>query len=460
MKKLNRNYKNVLVSSGERKKGDSPFLKGYPRIVVSPPGPKARKIIELDQKWASPSYIKEYPFVMAGGQGAMAEDIDGNRYIDFMSGIAVSSTGYNHPEIVRAVQEAAGKFLHICGTDFYYEAMAQLLERLGAIAPMKEKCRVFLANSGTEAVEGAVKLARSHTKRSNIIAFEGAFHGRSYAAISLTASKVKYRADFGPLLPGVYHLPFDNPYRMEENAALEAAERLFHSRVSPKEIAAVIMEPVQGEGGYIFPRPEFLKAWRKICDENGILLIFDEIQSGVGRTGKWWASEHFGVEPDILLSAKGLGSGLPIAAIIAKESVMTWPRGSHGTTFGGNPVACASALKTLELIEDQYMDNASMMGERILEGLLKLKERHPLIGDVRGIGLMIGLELVKNRKTKEPARQEMGRLEQEAFKRGLLLLGCGDSTIRIAPPLVLNSYDVDKGLEILDVCLSEIENKA
>ena len=460
MKKLNRNYKNVLVSSGERKKGDSPFLKGYPRIVVSPPGPKARKIIELDQKWASPSYIKEYPFVMAGGQGAMAEDIDGNRYIDFMSGIAVSSTEYNHPEIVRAVQEAAGKFLHICGTDFYYEAMAQLLEKLGTIAPMKEKCRVFLANSGTEAVEGAVKLARSHTKRSNIIAFEGAFHGRSYAAISLTASKVKYRADFGPLLPGVYHLPFDNPYRMEENAALEAAERLFHSRVSPKEIAAVIMEPVQGEGGYIFPRPEFLKAWRKICDENGILLIFDEIQSGVGRTGKWWASEHFGVEPDILLSAKGLGSGLPIAAIIAKESVMTWPRGSHGTTFGGNPVACASALKTLELIEDQYMDNASRMGERILEGLLKLKERHPLIGDVRGIGLMIGLELVKNRKTKEPARQEMGRLEQEAFKRGLLLLGCGDSTIRIAPPLVLNSYDVDKGLEILDVCLSEIENKA
>ncbi len=460
MKKLNRNYKNVLVSSGERKKGDSPFFKGYPRIVVSPPGPKARKIIELDQKWASPSYIKEYPFVMAGGQGAMAEDMDGNRYIDFMSGIAVSSTGYNHPEIVRAVQEAAGKFLHICGTDFYYEAMAQLLEKLGTIAPMKEKCRVFLANSGTEAVEGAVKLARSHTKRSNIIAFEGAFHGRSYAAISLTASKVKYRADFGPLLPGVYHLPFDNPYRMEENAALEAAERLFHSRVSPKEIAAVIMEPVQGEGGYIFPRPEFLKAWRKICDENGILLIFDEIQSGVGRTGKWWASEHFGVEPDILLSAKGLGSGLPIAAIIAKESVMTWPRGSHGTTFGGNPVACASALKTLELIEDQYMDNASRMGERILEGLLKLKERHPLIGDVRGIGLMIGLELVKNRKTKEPARQEMGRLEQEAFKRGLLLLGCGDSTIRIAPPLVLNSYDVDKGLEILDVCLSEIENKA
>lgn len=457
MKKLNKNYKDILVSPQEREKGDSPH---YPRIVVPPPGPKARKIIELDQKWASPSYIKEYPFVMAGGQGAMAEDADGNRYIDFMSGIAVSSTGYNHPEIVRAVQEAAGKFLHICGTDFYYEAMARLLEKLGTIAPMEEKCRVFLANSGTEAVEGAVKLARSHTKRSNIIAFEGAFHGRSYAAISLTASKVKYRADFGPLLPGVYHLPFDNPYRMEENAALEAAERLFHSRVSPKEIAAVIMEPVQGEGGYVFPRPEFLKAWRKICDENGILLIFDEIQSGVGRTGKWWASEHFGVEPDVLLSAKGLGSGLPIAAIIAKESVMTWPRGSHGTTFGGNPVACASALKTLELIEDQYMDNASVMGEKILKGLLKLKERHPLIGDVRGIGLMIGLELVKNRKTKEPARQEMGRLEQEAFKRGLLLLGCGDSTIRIAPPLVLNSYDVDKGLEILDACLSEMENKS
>ncbi len=446
--------------SAPRGNRDSPSFLDYPRIVTPPPGPKAQKIIELDKQWASPSYIKEYPFVMAGGKGAMAEDIDGNRYIDFMSGIAVSSTGYNHPEIVRAVQEAAAKFLHICGTDFYYEAMAKLLEKLGTIAPMKEKCRVFLANSGTEAVEGAVKLARSHTKRANLIAFEGAFHGRSYAAISLTSSKVKYRANFGPLLPGVHHLPFDNPYRMDEGAALEAAERLFHSRVSPKEVAAVIMEPVQGEGGYVFPRPEFLKAWRKICDENGILLIFDEIQSGVGRTGKWWASEHFGVEPDILLSAKGLGSGLPIGAIIAKESVMSWPRGSHGTTFGGNPVACACALKTLELIEGGYMENASLMGERILKGLLRLKEKRSLIGDVRGIGLMIGLELVKNKKNKTPAHQEMGRLEEEAFKRGLLLLGCGDSTIRIAPPLVLNSYDVDKGLEILDVCLSEIENKA
>ena len=401
---------------------DSPSFLDYPRIVTPPPGPKAQKIIELDKQWASPSYIKEYPFVMAGGKGAMAEDIDGNRYIDFMSGIAVSSTGYNHPEIVRAVQEAAAKFLHICGTDFYYEAMAKLLEKLGTIAPMKEKCRVFLANSGTEAVEGAVKLARSHTKRANLIAFEGAFHGRSYAAISLTSSKVKYRANFGPLLPGVHHLPFDNPYRMDEGAALEAAERLFHSRVSPKEVAAVIMEPVQGEGGYVFPRPEFLKAWRKICDENGILLIFDEIQSGVGRTGKWWASEHFGVEPDILLSAKGLGSGLPIGAIIAKESVMSWPRGSHGTTFGGNPVACACALKTLELIEGGYMENASLMGERILKGLLRLKEKHSLIGDVRGIGLMIGLELVKNKKIKHPRIRRWGVWRKKPLSGGFCFL--------------------------------------
>ncbi len=440
----------------------SPQMAGpdYPRVLVAPPGPKAQEVIARDKEWASPSYIKEYPLVMAGGHGAMAEDVDGNRYIDFMSGIAVSSTGYNHPKIVKAVQDAAGKFLHICGTDFYYEGMSLLLEKLAKIAPIKEKCRVFLTNSGTEAVEGAVKLARSHTKRPYLIAFDGAFHGRSYAAMTLTASKVKYRTGFGPLLPGVYHLPFDNPYRLDESAALAAAERLFKSRVSPQEVAAVIMEPVQGEGGYVFPRPGFLKAWRKMCDKHGILLVFDEIQSGVGRTGKWWACENFGVEPDVLLTAKGLGSGLPIGAIIARESVMTWPRGSHGTTFGGNPVACAAALKTLELVETGLMENASQMGQRMLNGLLKLQKKHAVIGDVRGIGLMIGIELVKDRKTKEPASELMGNLEQLAFKKGLLLLGCGESTIRIAPPLVLNAYDVDTGLAILDNCLTELEKKS
>src|SRR5579883_845504 len=426
----------------------------YPRIVVPPPGPKARKVIAQDKEWSSPSYIKEYPFVMASGRGAMCEDVDGNRYIDWMAGIAVSSTGYNHPKVVAAVQEAAGKFLHICGTDFYYEGMARLCERLAKLAPFKEKARVFLSNSGTEAVEGAVKLARHHTKRPYLISFNGAFHGRSYAAVTLTSSKVKYKAGFGPLLPGVHHLPYDNPYRGGD--ALGAARELFQSRVSPSEVAAVFMEPIQGEGGYVLPRPEFLRAWRDICDKHGIMLVFDEIQSGVGRTGKMWACENYGVEPDVVLTAKGLGSGLPIGAIIARESVMTWPQGSHGTTFGGNPVACAAALATLDLIEGGLCANAAKMGQRLLAGLKKLQQKHPCIGDVRGLGLMIGVELVKDPRTKEPDHDLAVGLEAAAFRKGLLLLSCGQSVIRVAPPLALSSYDVDKGLEILDGCLSEL----
>ncbi|MHB2026766.1 MAG: acetyl ornithine aminotransferase family protein [Elusimicrobiota bacterium] len=426
----------------------------YPKIIVPPPGPKARKIIALDKEWSSPSYIKEYPFVMAGGQGAMAEDVDGNRYIDWMAGIAVSSTGYNHPKIVAAVQDAAAKFLHICGTDFYYESMAKLCERLAKLAPMKEKCRVFLSNSGTEAVEGAVKLARYHTKRAHIIAFDGAFHGRTYAAVTLTASKVKYKAGFGPLLPEVTHMPYNNPYRGIDG--MEEAKHIFESRLSPKDVAAVVIEPIQGEGGYIFPKPEFLKSWRKICDEHGILLVFDEIQCGVGRTGRMWAADYFGVEPDVLVSAKGLGSGLPIGAIIAKESVMTWPQGSHGTTFGGNPVACAAAMATLDLVEKELCQNARIQGNRLIAGLKKLQSKHSSIGDVRGAGLMIGVEFVKDRKTKEPDRNFVATLELLAFNKGLLLLSCGKSVIRVAPPLTLTSHDVDAGLRILDECLDEL----
>ena len=426
----------------------------YPRILVTPPGPKAKKVIALDKEWSSPSYIKEYPFVMAGGQGAMCEDVDGNRYIDWMAGIAVSSTGYNHPKVVAAVQEAAGKFLHICGTDFYYEGMAKLCERLAKTAPGKDKYRVFLSNSGTEAVEGAVKLARYHTGRSQLIAFDGAFHGRSYAAVTLTASKIKYKTGFGPLLPGVHHLPYDNPYHGVDG--MNYAKALFEMKVSPKEIAAVIMEPIQGEGGYVLPRPDFVRAWRRICDEHGILLIFDEIQSGVGRTGKMWAAEHYGVEPDIFLSAKGLGSGLPIGAIVAKEKVMTWPQGSHGTTFGGNPVCCAAALATLDLVESELAENAARMGERLLAGLRELQKRHDCIGDVRGVGLMIGVEFVKDRASREPDGELVGKLEQAAFRKGLLLLSCGKSVIRVAPPLVLSAYDVDTGLQILDETLTSL----
>jgi 4-aminobutyrate aminotransferase len=429
----------------------------YPRVTGSLPGPKAKAIIERDMAYASPSYIKEYALVPAGGKGAMVEDVDGNRFIDWMAGIAVSSTGYNHPKVTAAIHEAADKFLHVCGTDFYYQGFSDLVEKLAKSVKGKEKRRVFLTNSGTEAVEGAVKLARHHTKRYGLISFHSAFHGRTYAAMSLSSSKVKYRKNFGPLMPGVYHLPFHNPYRNTLDECVKAAHQLFETQISPEEIAAVIMEPMQGEGGYVLPSKEFLSFWRALCDEYGIVLIYDEIQTGVGRTGKMWAADVLGVEPDVILTAKGLGSGMPIGAIIAKESVMTWPRGSHGSTFGGNPVACAAALATLELVENGLAANAAKMGERLLAGVKKLQAKHEVIGDVRGAGLFIGVEFVTNRKTKEPAAEFVGKLEQLAFKKGLLLLGCGKSVIRIAPPLVLNEYDVDKGLEILDTCLTELE---
>jgi 4-aminobutyrate aminotransferase len=432
----------------------APAKTDYPRIVTVPPGPKAQKVIALDKEWTSPSYIKEYPLVVAGGKGAMVEDVDGNRYIDWMAGIAVSSTGYNHPKVLKAIHEAADKFLHICGTDFYYESMALLCERLAKTGPGRDKYRVFLTNSGTEAVEGAVKLARYHTKRPHLIAFEGAFHGRSYAAVTLTCSKVKYKAGFGPMLPEVSHVPYDNPYRGGDPMA--AARKLFESKVSPKDVAAVFMEPIQGEGGYIMPRPEFVRAWRKLCDEHGILLIFDEIQCGVGRTGKMWACEHFGVEPDVLLTAKGLGSGMPIGAIMAKEKVMTWGQGTHGTTFGGNPVCCAAALATLDVVKSELCANAAKMGERLLAGLRRLQDKHSCIGDARGVGLMIGVEFVKDRKTKEPDTDLVAKLEQLAFRKGLLLLSCGKAVIRVAPPLVLNEHDVDAGLAIMDQCLTEL----
>ncbi len=434
----------------------APVKADYPRIVVAPPGPKAKAIIAKDKEFSSPSYIKEYPLAIAGGKGAMVEDVDGNRYIDWMAGIAVSSTGYQHPVVTKAVQDAAAKFLHICGTDFYYEGFSDLCEALAKSAPGGGKWRTFLSNSGTEAIEGAVKLARHHTHRHALVSFHSSFHGRSYAGMTLSSSKVKYRKGFGPLLPAVYHLPFHNPYRNTLEECVKAAKDLFETVVSPEEVAAVVMEPLQGEGGYVLPSKEFLKFWRALCDEHGILLVFDEVQTGAGRTGKMWASEHFGVVPDVFVTAKGIGSGMPIGAIVAKEKVMTWPRGSHGSTYGGNPVACASALATISLLKSELLENARKQGDRLLAGMKKLQAKHDCIGDVRGIGLFVGVELVTDRKTKEPAHDLMAKLEQLAFTKGLLLLGCGKSTIRVAPPLVLTAYDVDKGLEIFDECLTEL----
>jgi 4-aminobutyrate aminotransferase len=431
-------------------------LKNYPSIVTAPPGPKAREVIEKDRRFSSPSYIKEYPLVVERGEGAMVQDVDGNRYLDFMTGIAVASTGHSHPKVVAAIKDAAEKFLHICATDFYYPAFSDLCERLARIGPGPHPKRVFLTNSGTEAVEGAIKLARSHTKRSDIIAFEGAFHGRSMGAISLNSSKTKYRRHFGPLLSGVHHLPYANPYRPRDWR--EATEKLFRQRVGPDEIAAVFIEPIRGEGGYVIPPIEFLQFWRDFCDENGAVLVYDEVQSGIGRTGEMFASENFGVYPDVTLSAKGLASGMPIGAIIARESVMSWEQGSHGSTFAGNPVCCAAALATLDLVEGGLAANAKAMGRLLLDGLRELKQKHDVIGDVRGMGLMIGVEFVRDRATKEPYEGFSGQLELAAFERGLLLLGCGRSTIRLAPPLLIDEEDVSIALRILDEALQSLQS--
>ncbi|HEY1655857.1 MAG TPA: acetyl ornithine aminotransferase family protein [Candidatus Tumulicola sp.] len=429
-------------------------MKNYPNISTEIPGPKARLVIEQDQRYASPSYIKEYPLVVERGEGPMIEDVDGNRYLDFMTGIAVAATGHAHPRVVAAIKKAAEKFLHICATDFYYPAFAELCERLALLGPGPERKRVFLTNSGTEAIEGAIKLARSNTRRSSLIAFQGAFHGRSLGAISLNSSKVKYRRHFGPLLPGVHHLPYANPYR--PSAWREAAEELFQQRVAPDEVAAVFVEPILGEGGYVVPSPGFLEYWRSFCDEHGALLIFDEVQSGIGRTGNMWAAQTLGVTPDVTLTAKGLGSGMPIGAIIAKESIMTWEAGSHGSTFAGNPVCCAAALATLDLVEQGLAENARMLEAVLLDRLRALKEKHDVIGDVRGAGLMIGIEFVRDRETKEPFDAIIPAIEEAALRRGLLLLGCGRSTIRLCPPLVIDREDIDIAIGILDESLSEL----
>jgi 4-aminobutyrate aminotransferase len=449
----------MLTTTEAKVQARETAMPDYPRIVTPPPGPKGRAIVDRDQEWTSTSYIKEYPLVIAGGKGAMVEDVDGNRYIDFMAGIAVSATGYNHPKVVQAIQEQAGKYLHICATDFYFENFARLAERLARSVPGPSKKRVFLTNSGTEAVEGAIKLARNHTGRTALIAFHGSFHGRSYGAMSLTSSKTKQRAGFGPFLPEVYHIPFPNAYRNGGDAAASAASlaalrELFDRSVSPKDVAAIFIEPIQGEGGYVFTPPGFLRSLREICDQHGIMLVLDEVQCGVGRTGKMWACEWEGIEPDILCTAKGLGSGMPIGAFIAKDSVMTWESGSHGSTFGGNPVSCAAAMATLDIVEDS-LPHIARMGERILAAARKLQEKYAFVGDVRGKGLMIAVEFVKNRETREPYPELIDRITEKAFRKGLLLLGCGKSAFRLAPPLILNEYDVDTGMAILEACLSE-----
>jgi 4-aminobutyrate aminotransferase len=433
------------------------------------PGPKAQALIERDAAVVSPSYARNYPFVMDHGKGSEVWDVDGNRYLDFMSGIAVNSTGHAHPAVVKAIQEQAAQFIHI-SSDFYHVKMIELAESLSKFAPFKEQGVSFLANSGTEAVETAIKLARYHTGRSNFIGFTGAFHGRTMGAVTFTASKPTYHAGFYPLMPGVVHAPFPNPYRpvlerrpgedYGETVVRYIRDEILEHIVPPDEVAAVLVETIQGEGGYVVPPEGFYPALRRLCDEHEILLIVDEVQSGMGRTGKWWAIEHFGVEPDVVTIAKGIASGMPLGACLSRKSIMDWERGSHGNTYGGNPVACAAAVATMDLIEKEYLDNAAKVGEYAMEALEEIQARHPSIGDVRGKGLMIGVEFVRDRGTKEPARQLSDRIVELAFERGLLTLGCGLSAIRIAPALSISTSEIDEGLHTLEEAVTVAEKEA
>ena len=425
-----------------------------PHIITELPGPKARAIIERDDAVASPSLTRAYPLVAESGSGMVVTDVDGNRFLDFAAGIAVCSTGHAHPQVVQAIKDQAERLIHIAATDFYEPRYLELMERLAAIAPFSEKARVFLTNSGTEAVEGAIKLARYHTHRPGIIAFEGGFHGRTMGALSLTNSKIKQRAGFGPLLPMVHHAPFPRVRAWRESSGGDGSAELAHLRatilgrqIAPADVAAIVIEPIQGEGGY-FPAPvPFLRGLRELCDEHGILLIADEIQSGMGRTGRWWAIEHADVEPDIITTAKGIASGMPIGAFIARESVWTWPPGAHGSTFAGNPVCAAAALATLDVIEAEGLANAVTMGARLRAGLERACEDHAGVRDIRGAGLMLGVEF--------DSHEVAEAVQEAAFARGLLTLECGESSLRFSPPLIVDAASVDTAISLFAASLAE-----
>jgi 4-aminobutyrate aminotransferase len=438
-----------------------------PRLITPLPGPHALRVIEEDRRHISPSYTRSYPLVAKRGLGALVEDVDGNTFLDFNAGIAVVATGHCHPEVVAAIQRQAAELIHMSCTDFYYEGMVELARKLEAIAPGSAPKKVYFGNSGTEAIEAAIKLARYHTRREKIIAFYGAFHGRTLGSLSLTASKAVQRTGFGTLLSGVFHVPYANPYRCAygnepqeccRDCAAFIERELFKKIVDPQEVAAIIVEPIQGEGGYVPAPAEFLRDLQRICRQHGTLLISDEVQSGMGRTGKWWAGDHAGIEPDILCVAKGIASGLPLSATIAKSSVMDWKPGAHASTFGANPVSVAAALATLRLVQDQYMENARRMGQYLFGRFSKWRDKFPIVGDVRGKGLMIGIEIVADQRTKEPAPKLRDAVENLAFSKGLLVLGAGANTLRLAPPLLINEEQADFAVETLEACIREAES--
>ncbi|AVH72457.1 acetyl ornithine aminotransferase family protein [Nostoc sp. 'Lobaria pulmonaria (5183) cyanobiont'] len=430
-------------------------LSRIPRLVTSLPGPRAQAIVQRDRAVTSPSYTRDYPLVVSRGQGCMVEDVDGNIFLDMTAGIAVTATGHAHPEVVKAIQEQSARLLHMSGTDFYYEPMVELAEQLAIRAPFPHPhsdsgfpAKIFFTNSGAESNEGAIKLARYYTKRSLIVAFLGAFHGRTYGAMSLTGSKAVQRANFGPLLPGVTHIPYGT------DASLDYLEQqLFTTILPPQEVAAIVVEAIQGEGGYIVPEDGFLQRIREICDRHGILMVVDEVQAGMGRTGRLFAIEHWGVMPDIITTAKGIASGLPLGAILARPELMTWPPGSHATTFGGNPVACAAGIATLRLLESGLMTNATQMGELLQASLTKLHQRFPRVSLPRGKGLMVAVDLLDEQGNLDYKLRD--RIIQEAFLRGLLLLGCGKAAIRFCPPLVIDSDQIQIALQIISEILQQ-----
>lgn len=436
-----------------------------PRIKTPLPGPKARRLLELDDRYVSHSYTRYYPLVAETGRGVWIRDPDGNIFLDFTSGIAVTSTGHCHPRVVKTIKRQAKRLLHMSGTDFYYEPQIRLAERLAKLAPGSREKRVFFCNSGAESVEAAFKLARYKTKREKMISFFGAFHGRTFGALSLTGSRVKQRENFGTLVPGVTHVGYGYCYRCPYNlhypdcrigCVSYIEDTLFQTTLPPGEVAAVIVEPIQGEGGIVEPPPEYFPMLRELTHKYDILLIVDEVQTGMGRTGKMFAIEHWGVEPDIICVAKGIASGLPLGAVIAPVDVMIWEAGSHASTFGGNPVACSAALTTIDLLEEGLVENARVVGEHFKNRLLSLKEKYECIGDVRGKGLLLGMELISGGETKQRDPELRNALIQKCFQKGLLLLGCGDSTIRFTPALVISKPDVDVGLEIFEESLREI----
>jgi 4-aminobutyrate aminotransferase len=441
----------------------------FPKIVVTPPGPKAMELVKKDERFISPSYVRFYPLVVESGKGCTVKDVDGNEYIDFNSGLACLNVGHNHPKVIEAIKRQCDRFLHYSNTDFYYNEVVALAEKLTEITPGNFEKKVYFGNSGTEAIEAAIKLAKWHTRKQLFIGFINAFHGRTIGSLSLTASKPAQRRYFFPLMPGVNHVPYPYCYRCPFKQTYPDChywcvdfidEFVLQKYAPPEDVAAIVFEPIQGEGGYVVPPPEYFQRLRKLADRYGILLIDDEVQSGMGRTGKWFAIEHWNVEPDILCSAKALASGLPLGATIAKAKVMDWVGGSHASTFGGNPLSCVAAMAVIDVIkEERLLENATKQGTYILKRLEELKSESEIVGDVRGKGLMIGVEFVEDKDSKKPAPQKANQIMMRSWKRGIAVITCGISTIRIAPPLNITRELIDSGLEIIEDVVKEVERE-